>query len=315
MNTDLLNTLKRIIAEQGEDILANSQRLKGYISDYAVDESKVERRAFGRCIEHGAYIELKNATDAEARQAAKARVAQRVYEEEGLDNALCASAMDVLEAALFVEKNLCKKCGKELQDGWVTCPYCRADDKAKNEVHSAPVTQVEAVAEIAPQVKLIHRKKHTKRNVLIAAGVAGLVLITTLGLLNTPENREKRAEIYFEKAEAFYNENDYDEAVRAYTKVITLYDQNAKAYAMRGDAYRMKGEYDNAIQDYNKVIELDPQYISVYFYRGESYRQNEDYDSAILDYGKVIEIEPEDASLYAIRGVTYNQKGETQKAI
>jgi LPS O-antigen subunit length determinant protein (WzzB/FepE family) len=101
MNTNLVNIIKRIIAEQGEDILANPQRVKGYVNDYASRESKVERLAFGRCIEHGAYAELKNAPDAEARLAVKAAVAQRVHSNEGLELALCNDALDALEAALF----------------------------------------------------------------------------------------------------------------------------------------------------------------------------------------------------------------------
>jgi TM2 domain-containing membrane protein YozV len=101
MNANFVNIIKRIITEQGEDILADPQRLKGYVSDYAAAESKPERLAFGRCIEYGAYTELKNAPNAAARQAVKAAVVQRVYSNAGIDIALCNGAMDVLEAALF----------------------------------------------------------------------------------------------------------------------------------------------------------------------------------------------------------------------
>jgi hypothetical protein len=88
----------RITAEQGEDILADPQRLKGFVADYAAAESKAERLALGRCIEYGAYRELKNAPD---REAVKVALARRVYAGEGLDMALCGEALDALEAALF----------------------------------------------------------------------------------------------------------------------------------------------------------------------------------------------------------------------
>jgi rubrerythrin len=126
MNNELVAVIKRIIAEHGEDILANPQRLKGYVSDYAAAESKSERLVFGRCIEHGAYTELKNAPDAEARLRVKAALAQRVHNNEGLDVALCNDALDTLEAAMFDEKNICQNCGKTLQEGWVSCPFCGA---------------------------------------------------------------------------------------------------------------------------------------------------------------------------------------------
>jgi TM2 domain-containing membrane protein YozV len=101
MNTNFINIIKRIIAEQGEAILADPQRVKGYVHDYAANESKPERLAFGRCIEYGAYTELKNAPNTAARQMVKATVAQKVQNNTGLDITICNGALDVLEAALF----------------------------------------------------------------------------------------------------------------------------------------------------------------------------------------------------------------------
>jgi formylglycine-generating enzyme required for sulfatase activity len=138
MNTNFFATIKRIIDDQGEDVLANSQRIKGYVNDYAARESKPERLAFSRCIEHGAYTELKNAPDTEARLRVKAAVAQRVHSNEGLDVTLCNDALDVLEVAMFGEKNICKNCGKELQEGWVSCPFCGAGQTPPVQVRTAP---------------------------------------------------------------------------------------------------------------------------------------------------------------------------------
>ena len=51
MNTNLLKVLNLIIAENGEDILANPARLKSLFSDLAKDEPKPLRMAFGRSLE------------------------------------------------------------------------------------------------------------------------------------------------------------------------------------------------------------------------------------------------------------------------
>jgi hypothetical protein len=124
----MVDVIKRIIAEQGETILGDAPRLKGYIADYASRESKAERIAFRRCMEYGAYTELKDAEDKAARQAVKAAVAKRVHANEGLDIALCNNMFDALEAALFGEekpkKARCLKCGRELEPGWIVCPFC-----------------------------------------------------------------------------------------------------------------------------------------------------------------------------------------------
>jgi hypothetical protein len=102
MNANFLAIIKKIVSDQGEAILTEPRRLKGWISDYAKDEPKAERLAFGRCIECGAYAELKN-TPVAGRAAVKNRLAQRLHSEEGLDTALCAGALDLLEAVMFGE--------------------------------------------------------------------------------------------------------------------------------------------------------------------------------------------------------------------
>jgi hypothetical protein len=130
MNADFAAVIKRIITEEGEAILGDAARLKGFVADYAAGERKVERLAFGRCIEYGAYNELKNAPGVTAQKAAKTAVARRVNANEGIDLALCDDVLDTLEAALFGEEKSAKvrrpKCGKELEAQWVSCPYCGA---------------------------------------------------------------------------------------------------------------------------------------------------------------------------------------------
>jgi hypothetical protein len=101
MNTNLLSIVKQITARYGEEVLGDAARLKALFSDLAKDEPKPLRTAFGRCIQSGAYNALKTAPNARERASRKAAIAQRVWDEHGLDIPLCAEALDVLEAALF----------------------------------------------------------------------------------------------------------------------------------------------------------------------------------------------------------------------
>jgi formylglycine-generating enzyme required for sulfatase activity len=191
MNTNFVEIIKRIIAEQGEDILADAQRVKGFVQDYAARESKIERLAFTRCIEYGAYTELKNAPDVQARIMVKAAVAQKVHSNEGMDVALCNDALDVLEAALFGEKNLCQSCGKELHDGWVSCPYCGTPQAAEQENEPAPAPVPQA-APSTPQTTTnsapAPRKKHTKRNDFIAAVVFVALIVIVIVIIANGES-------------------------------------------------------------------------------------------------------------------------------
>jgi hypothetical protein len=101
MNTNLLNIVKRIIAECGENILSDPARLKALFSDYAKNELKEDRVAFGRCIEIGSYSELKKTRTAEERRRVKAVLADQLHTKTGIDKDRCGSALDLLEAVMF----------------------------------------------------------------------------------------------------------------------------------------------------------------------------------------------------------------------
>jgi hypothetical protein len=111
MNTNLVHIVKQIIAEYGEAVLADPQRLKAFFSDLAKDEPKPLRIAFGRCVEAGAYAALNGAPDAAERAERKAAIAQRLRDEHGLDITLCAEAIDILEAAMPEKKETALQTG------------------------------------------------------------------------------------------------------------------------------------------------------------------------------------------------------------
>ncbi|MCL2608721.1 MAG: hypothetical protein FWD94_02305 [Treponema sp.] len=101
MNENMLNVVRRIVAENGEGILADSRRLKPVFSDYAKNEPKEERLAFGRCIEMGAYWELKNSRTADERRRKKIALADLVFAKTGIAKTQCLAALALLDAALF----------------------------------------------------------------------------------------------------------------------------------------------------------------------------------------------------------------------
>jgi hypothetical protein len=170
MNTNFLAIIKRIVSEQGEAILAEPQRLKGWISDYAKNEPKAERLAFGRCIEYGAYTELKNASPKD-RAAVKSRLAQKLHNEEGLDPALCAGALDVLEAAIFEANGIrtalpyglvCPSCGAALLDRVRFCAFCGAavsPDAAGTTVTANSALQTAPHQQLVPAASIRQKKE------------------------------------------------------------------------------------------------------------------------------------------------------------
>jgi hypothetical protein len=101
MNTNFVNIIKQIIAQQGETILSEPQKLKGYVYDYAKNEPKEIRLAFGRCIEQGYYRVLKQTSVPAERQRIKPQIVQQMHNISKLELPLCAEAVDILEAVIY----------------------------------------------------------------------------------------------------------------------------------------------------------------------------------------------------------------------
>jgi uncharacterized membrane protein len=143
MNTTLLTVVKHIIAEQGEAIFIEPKRFKGWISDYAQGEPKAERLVLNRCVECGAYAELKGLS-AEGRSAVKNRLARKLHNEEGLDTALCIGALDLLEAAVW---GTGEGEASAADDDWVTVAEQRAAEKpAPQQASPAPTPAAQSGA-------------------------------------------------------------------------------------------------------------------------------------------------------------------------
>jgi len=128
MNENLRNILKEIVEKNGETILSDSKRVYSFLADLARDEPKPQKNALVKSLEHG-FAQTLQSVSAQDREICKQQLAQRLHDEEGLDLNLCGETLELLSAVLFgakkrQKKNLCKNCGKELQEGWKACPYC-----------------------------------------------------------------------------------------------------------------------------------------------------------------------------------------------
>jgi hypothetical protein len=150
MNTNLLSIVKKITAQYGEDILDDTKRPKAFFSDLARDVPKPLRLAFGKCVENGYHRIRKDTKTAQERREVIDSLSRRLRDEEGLDIALCAEALELLAAALFGEGQIapppesaaspppakqnaapqppsapvCAGCGTELRANSKFCPEC-----------------------------------------------------------------------------------------------------------------------------------------------------------------------------------------------
>lgn len=145
-----------------------------------------------------------------------------------------------------------------------------------------------------------------------------LLLVTSLIVFDV------HAQGNFEKQGAqAWMKGDYKTAVLHLEKADTREPSNTNVLKMLGYSYFQNGDFENAITAYSKLISLKPTDYSAYYYRGKarlniantpkealSQMRENFYASAIKDFTKAIEINgEEDIQILQNRGVAYKDYG------
>jgi tetratricopeptide (TPR) repeat protein len=87
-----------------------------------------------------------------------------------------------------------------------------------------------------------------------------------------------RPRFYFNRAQIYFRNGDYDRAIADLSEFIRLNPNDVRALNDRGLSYERKGDYDRAIADYSEVIRLDkvwktPNASGGYSNRGSAYEK------------------------------------------
>lgn len=159
--------------------------------------------------------------------------------------------------------------------------------------------------------KSLERIKEKKNNASSATtAVSPAVQIAPI----TPkaESSTLTVDDYSNLAFAYYQKEDYDNAIVNYTQAIKLEPEDDYYWEMRAESYRNKKDYPHAIADHNKVIQLAPDSYN-YFERGITYYEAENYDAAIADFTQALNLESDDVTSLTMRSLAYEQKKDYQQ--
>lgn len=85
-----------------------------------------------------------------------------------------------------------------------------------------------------------------------------LLLICALVLASSGVQAKTEPEQWFERANALYNEGNYDSAMVLYERILTADVESVPLYFNMGNAYYKMREYPMAIYCYEKALKLDP---------------------------------------------------------
>ncbi len=111
----------------------------------------------------------------------------------------------------------------------------------------------------------------------------------------------KKAESILTEANSYYNDKNFEMALKRINESIKIDSLFAEGYALRGNIYKQKGElernfynFDLALKDYNRGIEIDPTLYYVYTNLGLCYVDiggKENLEKAVNAYKKTIELD------------------------
>ncbi len=127
-----------------------------------------------------------------------------------------------------------------------------------------------------------------------------------------------------------YQAGDYQEAIKAFTQVLSLDPNNSEAYNRRSTALAALGDYDGSMEDLYKAAiyylnedrSLQPiERTAVettaedYHHQGLEKLQTGDFHGAIEDFNQVLQLNGNNPTAFACRGFAYRRLGDNPRAI
>jgi hypothetical protein len=113
---------------------------------------------------------------------------------------------------------------------------------------------------------------------------------------------------------AYGVQDNYEAALKNFTKAIELNPFDPLSFYNRGIIYGKSGLHDKAIEDLQEAIRLDPLSGKFHNNLGVAYGISGNFQEAITSFDRAVELDPTFANAYFHRGVTYIRLGLTENA-
>ncbi|MCG8684129.1 MAG: tetratricopeptide repeat protein, partial [Desulfobacterales bacterium] len=140
------------------------------------------------------------------------------------------------------------------------------------------------------------------------------LVLLSLCLLNSNVFASKEKEL-FDKGVRFLKENQYPEAVEAFSRLLEIDPENPDAYKNRGVAYMKMNEYDLAIDDFQRTQKIVPDLKGLYSNLGVAWYYKADYTRAIENYDKEIALSPYSHYAYFNRAICWAELKAYEKSL
>ncbi len=110
-------------------------------------------------------------------------------------------------------------------------------------------------------------------------------------------------------------QENYFQAIVAFSDAIDLDPELARAYAARGEAQLALDDPDRARADAARAIDLDAEYALAYLVRAAVYARDGEWQDALSDVNVARDLTPEDTAVYETRGLIFLASGDANSAL
>lgn len=119
---------------------------------------------------------------------------------------------------------------------------------------------------------------------------------------------------FFNRALMYYDQNDYNAAMKDLNRVLRDEPGNALTLYNRSLINAQVGNMEDALADMDHVININPENVLAYYNRASYFVQMERWLDALDDYDKAIELYPDFAKAYLNRSYVKNMLGRTKSS-
>ena len=127
---------------------------------------------------------------------------------------------------------------------------------------------------------------------------------------------EKKGKRLFTKGLNFFKEENYEAAIREFTKASIIGPKYFQNFYYRARSHMKIQNYSKAVKDFTRAFKLGDNNHLTYFFRGVAYENLGNLEKALADYTKAIEIKPDifDTSIHSRRAEVYRKMQKPELA-
>ena len=125
-----------------------------------------------------------------------------------------------------------------------------------------------------------------------------------------PSEKVHSAQYYYRRGIAKSNQKQYEQAIKEYSKAITVDPKFLDAYLKRTQIHYKLGDYQGVLDDCYRIITINPSFATAYYYQGRARYSSGYVQASIESYNEALRQDKDYAQAYYYRGIAHGDLKE-----